>query len=237
MPRVIYLRSLILFAALLVSCVSTKTHHWKQTDLREGLLNLRNGCKLTSNSGFSAEVSIPLHGTTRIDAAWDALNILNGQIVNTLGEDLVNFKIDSSGILQADVDVRKDLALGSALDFLAELGTAKARLLLCSGLFLAGNEDFAQGFGQEKQSVRFDIRTHSFQWQVRSFLHPVFPESGRPQDALNITSEVRTQGIILSHAVARIEWSGAKKSGVFRPQELRIDTGAQSVKLSFLDFE
>jgi hypothetical protein len=233
--KVIY--PLYIITILQSSCVSTQAYHWQQTELREGLSHLRKGCQLTARSGFSAEVSIPLYGTTRIDAAWDASNHLNGQVVNTLGEDLINFKIDGSGILQTDVSVQKDLVLGTALDFLAELGTAKARLLLCSGLFLASVEDFSPSFGQETSSVEFDVKTHSSEWHIVSSVRPVFPLKPRPQDLISISSDVRTSSTFFSRSVAKINWTGAKKEGIFRPQELSIQAGKQSIKLSFLDFE
>lgn len=218
-------------------CVSRQAEQWSQISLRNGVANLRKGCQLTAKSGFTAELSLTNQGTTRIDAAWDNAGHLNGQVVNALGEDLINFKIDGSGILQTDVTLKKEVALGSALEFLAELGTAKTRLLLCSGLFLAGNEAHAQSFGQESSKAEFDVRTHSSHWRVDSNLKSAQPNTARPEDELKVSTEVKTSGTFFRRLVASVEWSGKKKEGFLRPEELTIHAGTTKIKLSFLDFE
>jgi hypothetical protein len=237
MSRIFFRFAGFALSVFILSCASTRSYEWQQSNLREALMNLQKSCKLTSKSGFTAEAAIPSFGTARIDAAWDSAGNLNGQIVNTLGEDLLNFKIDGSGILQSDVGVRKDLALGIALDFLAELGTSKTRLLLCSGLFIASSEEYAQEFGREKSQINFNIKSTFSQWQVKSELTPMQPEDPKPQDSLKIKSDVQTPGLFLNRTVANIEWIGTKKNGLFRPLEMTVKAGPQSIKLSFLDFE
>lgn len=230
---------LIALSAALVNsgCVSRQAEQWSQISLRNGIANLRKGCQLNARSGFTAELSLTNQGTTRIDAAWDNAGHLNGQVVNALGEDLINFKIDGSGILQTDLILKKEVALGSALEFLAELGTAKTRLLLCSGLFLAGNENHAKSFGQESSIADFDVQTHTSHWRVDSKLKSVHPDSARPDDEIKIITKVKTAGAFFSRAVASIEWSGKKKEGLLRPEEMTIQAGTTKIKLSFLDFE
>lgn len=233
------IKSFLLFLGLmahLTACITSKQAPWPPSLLRSHILSLRDSCQLTDKSGFTADLGLSDRDSARIEAAWDSSGNLNGQVINPLGEDLMNFRIDSSGVLQSDVSVKQGAALGPALEFLAELGTTKTRQLLCSGLFLSANEQFAQSFGQELPKIDFTLSTHGTDWRLTSELIQTEPDQPS-NDRLTIKTDVTTSDLFFRRTIASIEWKGQKKGRYMRPILLTLRSSQSSLKLSFLDFE
>ncbi|NBW80125.1 hypothetical protein EBR21_00070, partial [bacterium] len=178
--------ALTLFPVLLLNhaCISSAPYSWPQPALKSHVAALRDGCQLTSTSGFSADVSFSNQGTARIEAAWDGMGNLNGQILNPLGEDLLNFRIESNGLLNSDVALKNSPSLSLALEFLAELGTLKTRYLLCSGLYFAAINHLTPRLGDEESRVEENLKTNSSVWKFSSELQPVLRENVPAHDEL-----------------------------------------------------
>ncbi|MFZ9520123.1 MAG: hypothetical protein ACO3A4_06560 [Silvanigrellaceae bacterium] len=229
----------LLFPALLLTqaCISTQPYTWPQPALKAHLSALREGCKLGETSGFSADVSFSSQGTARIEAAWDRSGNLNGQLVNPLGEDLLNFRIESNGILNTDVGLRNSPSLAMALEFLAELGTLKTRYLLCSGLYFAAMDQLAPKLGDEVSRVEETLKTQSSIWKFSSELVPVIKGKIATVDEIQIASTVKLADAIFNKKIVSILWTGKKTGRRMAPQFLTIISNQNEIKLSFLDFD
>jgi hypothetical protein len=218
-------------------CVSTQGNIWPTALLRTQISNLRESCRINERSGFSADLSVADQGSAKIEAVWDSSGNLDGQVINALGEDILNFRIDSAGILQTDTSVQQGAMLGSALDFLAELGTVKTRLLICSGLFLAGNEETGNSFGRENAKVEFNLETHSSKWRLSSQLISKSQSAKILPDELHIVTNVSKPELFFSKSVAVIEWQGKKQGNLMKPQSLSVNSARLKIRLSILDFD
>lgn len=226
------------FPVLLSSgCVSTQGNTWPTAVLRAQISDLRESCRIRDRSGFSADISVADQGSAKIDAVWDASGNLDGQVINALGEDILNFRIDSAGILQTDASLKPGAMLGSALDFLAELGTEKTRLLICSGLFLAGNEETGNSFGKVNAKIEFNLATHSSKWRLSSQLFPKLQPGKTTPDELQIATSVTKPDLLFSKTVATIEWQGKRQGNLMRPQSLTVNSARSTIRLSILDFD
>lgn len=234
-PRFVIPGIVVTFA--LCGCATTQKYSWSQSLLRDHISSLRESCNVTAQSGFTADLSVSEQGTSRMDAAWDSHGNLNGQVVNPLGEDLLNFKIDSTGVLQTDVSIRQSAILGTALEFLAELGTQRTRQLLCSGLFLSGTDQLGQGYGHETSELEFTLNARGSQWHVKSNLYPIMQGETVKSDEVRIITQVTTAEWLFRQSIASIEWRGKKIGRFIRPQQLYIRSSRASVRLSFLDFD
>lgn len=218
-------------------CVSTQTHVWPIAHLRAQISDLRESCKIRERSGFSADLSVADQGSAKVEAVWDSSGNLDGQVINALGEDILNFRIDSAGILQTDASLQQGAMLGSALDFLAELGTEKTRLLICSGLFLAGNEETGNSFGKENAKIEFNLATHSSKWRLSSQLIAKSQASRTLPDELRIVTNVTKPELLFSKSIAVIEWQGKKQGNLMKPQSLTVNSARSKIRLSILDFD
>jgi hypothetical protein len=228
-----------LFPALLLAqaCISAATYPWPQPALKSHLAALREGCQLTSTSGFSADVSFSNQGTARIEAAWDSAGNLNGQLVNPLGEDLLNFRIESNGVLNTDAALKNSPSLGMALEFLAELGTLKTRYLLCSGLYFAAIDQLTPRLGDEESKVEEAIKTNGSVWKFTAELQPIFKDNVPAHDELQISSVVKSADAIFNKKIVSIMWKGKKIGRKMQPKLLTINSNQNEIRLSFLDFD
>ncbi len=222
-----------LIVLLLPGCVTTSRQLISEAWAVQTVSSLREGCQLSLKSGFTADLLVSNQGGARIDAAWDASGLLNGQVVNAIGEDVLNFKINSSGFLQTDNSFLKSESLVQALEFLAQLGSQKTRSLLCSGLFvqpfkLSQSSDRAKA--TELEAV---VENAGSQWRVRS---RVLPDT-HDDSTVVVETEIFTDSFFFRKSLAKISWRGKRLEKTIQPKSLIIYTSQSEIKLSFLDFE
>jgi hypothetical protein len=218
--------------------MSRPSEKWPAETLRNQTELLQKSCALTEKSGFTADLLLPERGSLRIDATWSLRGELTGQIVSPLGEDLANFRIDSSGQVLTDLDVENSLLLNSALHFLASLGPYQSRMLLCSGLFLKTEDLLRTGPISTESERRFDLVTRTNRWFVSTELklNP-FQASHLVGQDLQISTTVATSNSIFSTHIATLEWTGIKKTKKIVPHNINIRTRGSDFRLLFLDFE
>ncbi|NBO37301.1 hypothetical protein EBU99_01825 [bacterium] len=216
-----------------LGCVTIRANEPTKEWIQSTKTALELGCKSTSRGGFSADLSIPSQGSARIEAVWDATGYLSGQVINTLGEDLVNFKIDSSGVLQTDASLPRGSALSLALDFLAQIGAKRTRSLLCSGLFVAQND--LQLVAQHDKSNKTEsvIEAGNFNWLLNSTLTP----SDVDPQTVEVDSQIMSDSFLFRRILAKVNWKGKKQEERIRPFEMTIQAEQTIVKLLFLDFD
>jgi hypothetical protein len=153
--------------------------------------------------------------------------------VNAIGEDVLNFKIDSSGFLQTDNSFLKSESLLQALEFLAQLGSQKTRSLLCSGLFvqpLKLSQSSDRAITSEVETV---VENSGSQWRVRS---RVLPDT-HDDSTVVVETEIFTDSFFFRKSLAKISWRGKRLKKTIQPNSLLIFTSQSEIKLSFLDFE
>lgn len=222
---------------LLQGCVTQPISTWSATQLQTTISSINESCRLKENSGFTAELTASNQGSARLDAAWDKNGNLNGQVVNPLGEDVLNFRVDSSGVLQTDVSINQSAVLGTALEFLAELGTQRTRLLLCSGLYLAAREQLGNQAKTLTSEVEFDVLTRGNRWNLVSSLQPTMNGSTETNPDILVSTNVSAKKTFFKQSVAKIEWVAKVTRGKSQPKWLFIQTNSTNIKLLFLDFE
>ncbi|MEN9529249.1 MAG: hypothetical protein RI932_1122 [Pseudomonadota bacterium] len=197
--------------------------------LKRSVAELHRKCRLKPKSGFSADLVISGQGTARIEAIWDNQRNIQGQILNPIGEDLLNFKIDSAGLQLVDQSIQAPDDVLMALDFLAQMGTGETRALLCSGLFLTETNI------EQKDPPILDSETEreielqgKAQWHLSSKLNflKIGDENRRPE--IRIRTEISKPFLFLKKHVATVDW---------QQSALSIQTKQLDLKLSFLDFE
>lgn len=228
--RLILLGSLLLF---LTGCITTQTHKVSAAWLEKTLPALDAGCRITASSGFAADLSIINQGGARIEAVWDLKQQLNGQILNAIGEDILNFNIDSAGFLKLDNTSAKGESLLQALDFLAQLGAERTRLLLCSGLF-----ESPANLHTPTQRIRpgeqeFIATTAGTHWLVNSKVRPDPTDDSQ----ILIETKISSDSLFIRRTLATISWKGLRAEKKVTPTLLIVKTSQFEIKLSFLDFE
>jgi hypothetical protein len=224
---------LILVFLLPTGCVTTPRKVISEAWVEQSILSLREGCKLSLKSGFTADLLVSNQGGARIDAAWDASGLLNGQVVNAIGEDVLNFKIDSSGFLQTDNSFLESESLVQALEFLAQLGSQKTRSLLCSGLFvqpLKLSQSSDRAIASEVETV---VENSGSQWRIGS---RVLPDS-QDDSTVVVETTIFSDSFFFRKSLAKISWRGKRLKKTIQPNSLLIITSQSEIKLSFLDFE
>ncbi|MBM3382656.1 MAG: hypothetical protein FJY29_09480 [Betaproteobacteria bacterium] len=223
--------ALMLTSMFLLSCVSNRewTTDAQPEHVRNSIAELHRRCRLKPKSGFSADLVISGQGTARIEAIWDSQREIQGQILNPIGEDLLNFKIDSSGLQLVDQSVRAPDDVLTALDFLAQMGTGEARSLLCSGLL------FAEKNLEQKDPPSVELKTAreielqgKNLWSLASKVEFRSSENDKSRPEMRITTEISRPVLFWKKRVATVDW---------RPGALSIQTQQLDVRLSFLDFE
>lgn len=219
------------------SCVSVSTQQLPPESFRSQLINLFDTCQMTKKSGFVADLSISSQGSMRVEAAWDNSGNLNGQIVNALGEDLLNFRIDTAGQLETDTTLSDPDTLSLTLEFLAELGSSKTRLLVCSGLYLVGRDYNKIKSENENQETNFTFEKRGLKWFLTSKISSITPSPLMTPEQMKISTRVSSQNYLFKKSVANIEWMGEQRNKRLVPRELMIRTLKTTLKLSFLDFD
>jgi hypothetical protein len=190
---------------------------------------LHKNCRLKPKSGFTADLVISGQGTARIEAIWDTQRQIQGQILNPIGEDLLNFRIDESGLQLVDHSVQAPEDVLTALDFLAQMGTGETRALLCSGLFLtAKNIEQKDPPLAEPESEREIELPGRNQWYLSSRASLTKSESEGKRPQIRITTEISKPVLFWKKQVATVDWQQG---------ELNIRTQRLNIRLSFLDFE
>jgi hypothetical protein len=188
---------------------------------------------LSLKSGFTADLLVSNQGGARIDAAWDASGLLNGQVVNAIGEDVLNFKINSSGFLQTDNSFLRSESLVQALEFLAQLGSQKTRSLLCSGLFVQPFKLSQSSDHAKATELEANVENAGSQWRVRSRVLP----DRHDDSTVVVETEIFTDSFFFRKSLARISWRGKRLEKTIQPKSLIIYTSQSEIKLSFRDFE
>lgn len=224
---------LFLIFLLLPGCVTTPRKVISEAWVEQTVLSLSEGCRFSLNSGFTADLLVSNQVGARIDAAWDASGLLNGQVVNAIGEDVLNFRIDSSGVLQSDNSFLKSESLVQALEFLAQLGSQKTRSLLCSGLFVQPFKLSPSSERAKASEIETVVENSGSRWRVRSRVL----RDTQNDSTVVVETDIITDSFFFRKSLATIHWRGKRLEKTIQPKFLLIRTGQSEIKLSFLDFE
>ncbi|MEY4066365.1 MAG: hypothetical protein RIR26_2573 [Pseudomonadota bacterium] len=201
--------------------------------LNRVMLSMSNTCRLKPKNGFSADLLVQKFGGVKIEGVWDFGGHLNGQILNPIGEDVLNFKLDSSGLLQTDASSQLDASTLNALSFLGQLGAQRTRLLLCSGMFLDKLPEASGTANLAAAEKSYEIQLPDKNVSLKSKLKPRVNN----EQSFTVNSVVKTDSFFISRTLARIEWEGNFQENTIEPRALRITTPQTEISLSFLDFE
>jgi hypothetical protein len=225
---------LILSSLITFSCVSTERENGSSDIvLNRVISSLHNSCRMGPKNGFSADVLFHRTGGMRIEGVWDVAGHLNGQVLNPVGEDLLNFRIDSSGIIQTDSATPPDDAALHALNFLAQLGAQRTRLLLCSGLFLNETPSLTSNKYKITPENNYEIQTSEKSLHLESRLK----KSPNDEKKFIIITRATSGAFFFTRTIANIEWIGAVGDNSIHPRILKIITPQTEITLSFLDYE
>lgn len=224
---------LFLIFFFLPGCTTTPRKVISEAWVEQTVLSLSEGCRFSLNSGFTADLLVSNQVGARIDAAWDASGLLNGQVVNAIGEDFLNFRIDSSGILQTDNSFLKSESLVQALEFLAQLGSQKTRSLLCSGLFVQPFTLSQSSEHAKANEIETIVENSGSRWRMRSRVL----RDTQNDSTVVVETNIMTDSYFFRRSLATINWRGKRQEKAIQPTFLLIRAGQAEIKLSFLDFE
>lgn len=226
--------SLILSSFISFSCVSMEREDGASDfAINRVIESLYNSCRMGPKNGFSADVLFHRTGGMRIEGVWDPAGHLNGQVLNPIGEDLLNFRLDSSGSIQTDSATPPDDAALHALNFLALLGAQRTRLLLCSGLFLNETPNLTNNRYKVTRENLYEIQSSEKSFHLKSRL----TKSPNDEKEIIISSKATSGAFFFTRTVADIEWLGVLGENSIQPRILKIITPQTEIILSFLDYE
>ena len=220
-------------AAGLTACVSAPHSELPQSWINSVARKMQSLCQLKTRSGFSADIILNNVVSSRVEAVWDDVGRLSGQLINPLGEDFVSFQIDEFGQFKTNQEIDESESLFQALELLARMGSLQTRYLLCSGLFIS-SEDTTTNPSADFSALK--ERTLATTETSLHLLSSVSRGTTNPSQVL-VNSKVSTDSWWFKRAVAEIHWHGKLEREALLPTAVTVSSDVASIRLSFHDFD